>query len=131
MKTALRLLILVLALNPALKAKAASMELMDSHSFSEITYEDYDKNEFVDCTLSDGQRLVATYAVVYVGSKVLAKTSILKSMSPTADHVHYKSNGTKVDAYKQFSGREGYQGAIVTNDQGEKTDLRCVERNQE
>ncbi len=131
MKTALKLLIIVLALIPNLKAKAASQELQGTQEFSEITYEDHDKNQFLDCTLADGQKLTATYSMVYIGSKVLSKTSLFKSITPTADYVHYSNNGINVAAYKQFSGREGYQGALVTDESGQKTDLRCIEKNEE
>lgn len=86
---------------------------------------------FIDCHTEDGIHIVADENMVILGNEILSKENPpTEGMTHTADTLTYNSWQYEVTAYKQFCGRERYQGIYVFN----KITLKdayylCSERN--
>ncbi len=70
---------------------------------------------FLDCTLSNGQHLVATDSLVILGTEILAKSMSQAFLTTSSEQIHYQDHGFEVVVYKQFCGREGLQGVSIKN----------------
>ncbi len=93
-----------------------------------------DEYTFVSCTLPDGQNMVATGSLVAVGNQILSKNPTIGYTATTADFIEYKyGKNLNITVYKQFSGREGYQGISIKYLDGSEKDksMQCIERNKD
>jgi hypothetical protein len=70
---------------------------------------------FVQCTLTDGRTLFASTFQVSVGDEILSKEEPTAEISTSADYLNYEGPSHQVSVYRQFCGREGYQGVIITH----------------
>ncbi len=70
---------------------------------------------FVQCRLTDGRTLLATTFQVAVGDEILSKEEPTAQTSNSADYLNYEGPSHQISVYRQFCGREGYQGVVITH----------------
>lgn len=103
---------------------------LDKVNIIDLLDEEY---TFVNCTLTNGQKMQATGALVSVGDIILSKEPSTAYISATAEFIEYKyGREILITVYKQFSGREDYQGIQVKylNGSQQNKNMQCIEKNQ-